>query len=109
LIRDKNGCGILSKEIPLITFPKFFTPNNDGINDTWNIKGYSRNLFEKGRVEIFNRYGKRIGFFNLEEDGWNGVYNGSVLPSGEYWFHVQITSLDGIVRSRKGHFSLLRK
>ena len=108
LIRDKNGCGVLSREISLITFPKFFTPNNDGINDTWNIKGYSRNLFQNGRVEIFNRFGKRVSFFNVDNDGWDGLYNGRLLPSNDYWFVIELVSTNGRVRRRTGNFSLLR-
>ncbi|QMU63309.1 MAG: T9SS type B sorting domain-containing protein [Flavobacteriaceae bacterium] len=108
LIRDKNGCGVLSREISLITFPKFFTPNNDGVNDTWNIKGYSRNLFQNGKVEIFNRFGKRVSFFNIDNDGWDGLYNGRLLPSNDYWFVIELVSTNGRVRRRTGNFSLLR-
>ena len=35
-VRDKNGCGISSKLISVLGFPKFFTPNGDSQNDTWN-------------------------------------------------------------------------
>ena len=37
-VRDKNGCGTAKDEIFLLMYPKFFTPNGDGFNDTWKIK-----------------------------------------------------------------------
>ena len=109
LIRDKNGCGVLSKEISLITFPKFFTPNNDGYNDTWTIKGYSRNKFQRGTIEIYNRFGKLVGSFNIDSSmGWNGLYNGNLLPSNDYWFVAKLITINGKLRMRRGHFSLKR-
>jgi hypothetical protein len=36
-VKDLNGCGIVPKEVVLLGIPNFFTPNQDGYNDTWNI------------------------------------------------------------------------
>jgi hypothetical protein len=36
-VRDKNGCGIVTDKVYLLMYPKFFTPNGDGYNDTWSI------------------------------------------------------------------------
>jgi hypothetical protein len=43
-VRDKNGCGSTTKSITLINYPKYFTPNSDGYNDTWNIIGLENKL-----------------------------------------------------------------
>ena len=55
-VRDKNGCGTAKQEVYLLMYPKFFTPNGDGYNDTWKIK-FSE--YEEGLiVKLFDRYGK---------------------------------------------------
>ncbi|TRW27169.1 T9SS type B sorting domain-containing protein [Flavobacterium zepuense] len=69
--RNKNGCGLDIDEIMLLMYPKFFTPNGDGINDTWRIK-HSWN--EPGlSVTILDRYGKYITTFAGNSTGWDGT------------------------------------
>lgn len=98
----KNNCGITQQDVSLLNYPKFFTPNNDGTNDTWYIP-YS--LFEPDmHIAIFDRYGKHIISFKGGSIGWDGKLNGYNLPSTDYWFLVQRE--DG--RQHRGHFSLLR-
>ncbi|WP_408024530.1 T9SS type B sorting domain-containing protein [Tenacibaculum sediminilitoris] len=41
--------------------------------------------------------------------GWNGVYNGTILPSNDYWYNAELIDSNGKVRKKTGHFSLLRK
>ena len=101
-VRDINGCGVEEAEVALLNYPKFFTPNKDGINETWRIPF---SWFEEGlTVVVFDRYGKVITSFDAEAPGWDGTYNGHNLPSTDYWFLV--TRQDG--RVHKGHFSLVR-
>ena len=59
-INDKNGCGSINQEIVLVGAPKFFTPNNDGFNDYWNIKGVNATYNSKSIIYIFDRYGKLL-------------------------------------------------
>jgi gliding motility-associated-like protein len=82
-------------------YPKFFTPNGDGYNDTWAIKFsfYEPNL----KVNIFDRYGKLIKILN-NTNSWDGKYNGNELLSSDYWFVV--TRENG--KEYRGHFSLKR-
>lgn len=108
-IRDINGCGIQSFETSIISYPKFFTPNDDGINDTWHIKGIGKSFYKNGIVHIFNRYGKVIKSLSLDDNGWNGFYNGQKLPSNDYWFQAKLTDPKGNLIIRKGNFSLLRR
>ncbi|EDP97565.1 T9SS type B sorting domain-containing protein [Kordia algicida OT-1] len=104
-IKDiKNNCGIVSEDIAVIGYPRFFTPNNDGINDTWQLKGISE-VFQSGtQVFIYDRYGKLLRILINSEDAWNGNINGSKMPSNDYWFSVQLE--DG--RTFTGHFTLKR-
>ncbi|WP_304201005.1 T9SS type B sorting domain-containing protein, partial [Flavobacterium alvei] len=101
-VRDKNGCGTTTDEVYLLMYPKFFTPNGDGHNDTWKIKFADA---EEGLIiKIFDRYGKLIKMLTDVTDGWNGTYNGAELPASDYWFVV--TRANG--NEYKGHFSLKR-
>lgn len=108
-VQDKNNCGIAPIEVSVIGYPKFFTPNNDGQNDTWNVLGVSENFYQSSKVYIFNRFGKLISEINLHSEGWNGMLNGQVLPSTDYWFSVELIDLKGNIRMKKGHFSLIRR
>ena len=107
-IRDKY-CGTTSIAISIIGYPKFFTPNNDGQNDTWNVLGVNENFYQSSKVTIYDRFGKLITKIDLHSDGWNGLFNGQYLPSTDYWFSVELVDLKGNVRVKKGHFSLIRR
>ena len=108
-VRDKNNCGIAQVEVSVIGFPKFFTPNNDGHNDTWKVLGVNENLYTSATIYIFDRFGKLITQINPKSEGWDGLLNGKHLSSSDYWFNVQLIDLNGNIRVRKGHFSLIRK
>jgi len=108
-VRDKNSCGIAPMEISVIGYPKFFTPNNDGHNDTWNVLGVSENFFQSATVYIFNRFGKLVTEIDLYSNGWNGTFNGNHLPATDYWFSVELLDFKGNIRVKKGHFSLIRR
>lgn len=101
-VKDDNGCGTVTAEFYLIDYPKYFTPNGDGYNDTWHVNFSS---FESDlSVDIFDRYGKLLTRLKGGEAGWDGTYNGNPLPATDYWFVV--TREDGTVH--KQHFSLVR-
>ncbi|MDT0559527.1 T9SS type B sorting domain-containing protein [Ichthyenterobacterium sp. W332] len=103
-VRDKNGCGIVSELVSVIGFPKFFTPNDDTVNDFWQVKGISSQFQPNSVIYIFNRYGKLLNELDPLGSGWNGTYNGLPMPSDDYWYNV--TLQDG--RTFNGHFALRR-
>ncbi|MDR7371237.1 T9SS type B sorting domain-containing protein [Flavobacterium aquidurense] len=103
-INDKNGCGTISKTIAVLGIPKFFTPNNDGYNDYWNIKGANDTFNSGAKILIFDRYGKLIKEITASGNGWDGTYIGSPMPADDYWYTIKLE--DG--REAKGHFSLKR-
>jgi gliding motility-associated-like protein len=109
LVRDKNGCGVARLDVPVVEFPKFFTPNNDGINDTWAIKGANSTFFPNSEVNIFNRFGKVVAQIDIDNPGWDGTFNGKTLPSDDYWYSIKLTDRNGVVRERQGNLSLLRR
>lgn len=101
-VRDKNGCGIVSDNIYLIYYPRFFTPNGDGTNDTWQIINSSKE--PNNKVYIYDRYGKLITQLKPNDLGWDGALNGSKLPSSDYWFILERQN----GKTYNGHFSLKR-
>lgn len=107
-IRDKNECGIAQKNVSVIGFPKFFTPNNDSFNDKWQVKGIGNDFYPTSLIYIFDRFGKLIMKIDPSGDGWDGTLNGRILPSTDYWFTVELIDINGKTRLRKGHFSLIR-
>ena len=106
-VRDALGCSAaLQDTISILEYPKFFTPNNDGYNDTWNIKCLRGDLLAV--VTIFDRFGKILDWFKPSQNAWDGLYNGLPLASNDYWFKVEYVKTAGIVLTKKGHFSLRR-
>ena len=101
-VRDKKGCGFDKREIVLIDYPKFFTPNNDGYNEYWHILGVEK--FPNSVTTIFDRFGKFLKKLMYNDIGWDGTFNGEKLFSSDYWFTVEL----GNGRNFKGHFSLKR-
>ena len=100
--RDVLGCGIISKRVTVIDYPKFFTRNGDGNNDTWNVKGIATQ--PAAIIYIYDRYGKLLKQLSPTSLGWDGSYNGSPMPSDDYWFNV--TFQDG--RTFSKNFTLKR-
>ena len=104
--RDINGCGEKnSNPITTISYPNYFTPNADGYNDTWNIKGLTTEFDAK--IYIFDRYGKLLKQIDAYGNGWDGKFNGQEVPSTDYWFKIEYKE-DGVQKEFKSHFSLKR-
>jgi gliding motility-associated-like protein len=101
-VNDTKGCGVSKKDVYLLMYPKFFTPNGDSYNDFWGIQFYQNevNLV----VKIFDRYGKFIRQLSATDPFWNGTYNGQPLPASDYWFTV----IRENGKEFTGHFSLKR-
>jgi gliding motility-associated-like protein len=70
-----------------ITIPNAFTPNGDGINDTWNI--INLNSYPKVTVEIMNRYGNRVYFSIGYSAAWDGNHNNVPVPFGVYYYIIK--------------------
>lgn len=108
-IRDKGGCGITEYVFSILEYPSFFTPNNDNINDLWHIKGYDKDFYTLSDIFIYNRFGVLIYVLSPTSKGWDGTYNGTILPSNSYWFKTSLTDKNGLTVEKSGSFSLLRK
>lgn len=102
IMREKFGCGTTSQKVYVINFPRYFTPNGDGINDLWTIP--SLKLQPNATITIFDRFGKLLSQFRGDAKGWDGKYHSKNLPSNDYWFVIDLQS----GKTVKGHFTLKR-
>ena len=119
ILSDDNGC---SKEATIIVFiaksdkiytPTAFSPNNDGINDHFNIFT-GINVDKVNSLQIFNRWGERVfqsteGYVpNVTESGWDGTFNGKVMTSDVYVYFADVTFKDGSSEIIKGELNLMK-
>lgn len=107
-VRDRNGCGVISLAVFVLGFPKYFTPNGDNYNDTWNLKGWNELFTQASRIYIYDRYGKFLKALAPWSQGWEGTFNGKKLGTTDFWFIAELVEQDGTTRVLRGHFSLLR-
>lgn len=107
-VRDKSGCGVVSRivERPLSVkdFPRFFTPNGDGINDYWQFTPPPEIEVNVEVIRIYDRYGNFLAQIDPKRIGWDGKFNGRPLPASDYWFKAKSFSQNEIY----GHFTLKR-
>ncbi len=103
-VRDVNGCGTSTAEVSILGAMKFFTPNSDGVNDTWRIKGTANSANRNAIVQVFDRYGKLLVQFRASDEGWDGTYNGKAMPENDYWYKIVLANGDVVT----GNFSLIR-
>lgn len=92
---------LMEEDILISDYPRFFTPNGDGIHETWGINEL---VSEDYLLFIYDRYGKLLKQLNPSRPNWDGYYQGAPMPVNDYWFHLKFS--DG--RELKGHFSLKR-
>ncbi|WP_298344812.1 T9SS type B sorting domain-containing protein [uncultured Algibacter sp.] len=97
-------CGEIEIPFSVIGSRRFFTPNGDGVNDFWQIQGISNNIQPNSLIYIFDRYGKLLKQLSPSSRGWDGTFNGQLMPTEDYWFKVNLQ--DG--RTFMGHFTLKR-
>ena len=105
-INDIYGnCGDSTVTFTVIKYPKFFTPNGDGYNDRWNIFDLKDN--PNAKISIFDRYGKLIKQISPNGVGWDGTFNGALLPSTDYWFIIDYM-VNEEQKTFKAHFTMKR-
>lgn len=81
--------------------PKYFTPNNDSINDHWVVPDPMNTI---KNISIYNRYGKLLSVIDNITEGWDGTYMNGKLPADDYWYIIAYKN--GAIQ--KGNLSLIR-
>ena len=102
---DEFFCGSLSEEVIIMDYPRFFTPNGDGINDLWDTSAFAS--LAQLEIRIFDRFGKLLKVMDQNTAGWDGTFNGNQVPAGDYWFRASFME-DNAIQQLKGHFALKR-
>lgn len=89
-VKNADGC-ISSKEFTIFKIPTLFTPNGDGINDTWIIPGIE--TYQGSTVEIYDRLGRLLVNKRIESNViWDGYYgNSKKASSTDYWYVIKLT------------------
>ena len=85
-----------TKDAPDARVKNFFTPNNDGMNDFWVIEDIKDNPVNE--VKVFTQSGKMVFSAKDYQNDWAGKFEGSVLPSGTYYYEINISNGQAIVR-----------
>ena len=90
-VRDFVGCYGNIHKFTYYHIPNFISPNNDGINDTWQIRGVNQQ-YEQIYIQIFDRNGKLFVSRKVSSSDilWDGTYMGRAVSSGTYWYILQI-------------------
>lgn len=105
-----NGLRSFSNDVvftlPLRLFvPEAFSPNGDGINDTFVVKGI---FLQNFRMRIFNRWGESVFQSDSAEGGWDGTINGQAATEGNYVYSIEVEDVRGERFVKRGGFLLLR-
>ncbi|WP_121809932.1 gliding motility-associated C-terminal domain-containing protein [Mucilaginibacter kameinonensis] len=93
-VLQPGSCNLESKaavEVKVIdkfTIPNTFTPNGDGINDTWQIDALG--AYDNAITQVFNRYGTIVYNAKGYTKPWDGTYNGNRLPPGTYYYKIDL-------------------
>jgi len=96
--KDQMVLLVLSPNTLLGQVPRYFTPNNDGMNDFWEWP--SIELYENALLTVFNRVGQKVYETTSYQNNWNGNVDGKPLQSDAYYYIIKLgnTALKGAVR-----------
>jgi gliding motility-associated-like protein len=90
-VTDAAGCKgedqVYVKVLRPFVIPNTFTPNNDGINDTWIIERLPD--YRDCKVQVFNRYGQVVFSSVGYSRPWNGTFNNRTIPFGTYYYIIE--------------------
>jgi gliding motility-associated-like protein len=81
-----------------------FSPNGDGINDSWGVPGIR--FYEGARISVYDNVGSRLFYTESPDQGWDGTFNGKQLPVGTYFWTIEIRETGEM---RRGILNLIRK
>lgn len=98
-VTDANDCHVIVNSLALIDhvgdcikIPNVFTPNGDGVNDTWVIENIW--MFPEAYIYIYNRWGQLMYEGRGYDEPWDGSYRGHFVPSGTYLYIVNLENLE---------------
>lgn len=107
-VKDEDGCRadtlFQTNRYDIVVSPTV-TPNGDGVNDKFEIKGIEK--YPEAEITLYDRTGKKLLSTTGEKfDGWDGTYLGRPLPTTDYWYEIYVPELN---KTYLGHFTLYRE
>jgi len=94
-ISDANNCivdlgiaTLIDNPVDCIKIPNAFTPNGDGVNDTWIIENIE--IFSGAYLQVFNRWGQELWAAKSSENPWDGTFNDRFVPAGTYLYVIDL-------------------
>ena len=96
---------VIIQDNSYIFIPNTFTPNNDGINDLFNVTITNVSNYH---IRLFSRWGQPIFESKDVLNSWDGNFNGKKMPSGVYYYVIDAVSTDGESINRSGYITLIR-
>lgn len=100
-VTSNKGCGTVTDNVAVKVFkklfiPNAFTPNSDGINDTWNIE--TLQAYPNADVKVFNRFGEMVFDNHGSNRSWDGKYKGVLLSPGAYAYIIDLKNNSEVIR-----------
>ena len=108
VVSSKAGCGaaydnVFVRVFKKVIVPNAFSPNGDGINDTWVMDAIE--TYPECEVQVFNRYGQTVFISKGYNKKWDGTYNSKPLPVAAYYY---VINLDPLLPKLSGWVMILR-
>jgi len=97
--KDQIQISVVAEEIAMSEIPRYFSPNDDGINDFWEWP--QSEVFDNSLLMIFNRFGQQIYEAISYKNNWDGKMNGKALQEDAYYYVIRLlnnTDIKGAVR-----------
>jgi gliding motility-associated-like protein len=94
-VTSKNGCGTSTDDVSIklytgLFIPNAFSPNNDGLNDTWNIPAL--NAYPNFELKVFNRLGQPVFENSQSNKPWDGTFKGQSAEQGVYVYFIKLNN-----------------
>ena len=88
-----EGCSatdtVVVEVLQELDIPSGFTPNDDGVNDRWNLGGLDQ--YPSAEITVFNRWGDILFTQGATEGPWDGTLDGIPVPVGTYYYHIRVS------------------
>jgi gliding motility-associated-like protein len=107
---NSNGILVYSNVVSIridavLVFPNAFSPNYDGLNDTFSVKA---NFIQDFHLQVFSRWGILVYDSTDPNASWDGTYKGEIVPAGEYIYAIEGADTIGKKINQKGILTIIR-
>jgi len=90
---------------PLIYVPNTFTPNGDGLNDVFYVRGFN---IDEVEMVVYNRWGEQMFSTRDVTKGWDGRFEGNMVTPDVYGYYLRVRCVTGGTYEAKGNVTIIR-